>query len=529
MRSLLGILHRAFGNFGWPIAEKEARAQARRVRYFWLQLVYLIVLGLAVVIAVGGASSSVSPESLSRQLFSVFFVIQNCLIFVIFPAFAATCISSERAEKSFDLLLTTDLRPSEIVWGKFLGILGNCCTFLLAALPLLAVCILFGGVSIGEAIDNYVLLLVQAALIAIYGISVSAGSQGNLRAIVGTYLVSGFVGFLSINVFSETLYGYGAQELSVIDRCLRELSPSDQTWALAAGICGTVLLFAFCFVTAVQRLTPPEGNRSTPLRVLFSVGLTLFLAAAFVYYNGMRFNPAFVNNYSPWLFPLIVSTGILTVFILPIFAGDRVETPRRVDLFRRRHPLMAGVAWLFLPGGMRGVAFAWACCWLAFGVIWSLFFTDVALSIPYILDRAADSSPIVMLGSSCLGIVLLSAMNCSLAFLLSTCEIRGLLNWALVVAVGLLLNVYPLVFVIGDHARSALHGYSFSFVVVWQKIWNVKRGETAEDAWALFHSSVWVHSVLVLSFFALGCLVLLRRKVSILRIQAPRRVTSTER
>ncbi|MEM7167389.1 MAG: hypothetical protein AAF581_18145 [Planctomycetota bacterium] len=521
MRMILGAAHRLFGNFGWPIAEKEARAQARRVRYFWLQLVYLVVLAVAVVIAVGSVSGS--PESLSRQLFAVFFLMQNGLIFLIFPALAATSISAERADKSFDLVMTTDLRPSEIVWGKFLGILGNCCTFLLAALPLLAVCILFGGVSMSEALDNYLLLFVQAGLISMYGISVSAGSEGNLRAIVGTYVISLIVGAFSLVSFEDVLFSRSGQ-LSIIDAMLSEAAPADRPWVFGASVCAVVLVFAYSFVAAVQRLTPPEGNRSTPSRVLIGGGLTILLVAVLVYAIGGRGTVRFAGaEYSQMVFAFMVVFGLLSVFLLPIFAGDRVETPRRVDLFQRRHPRITLWSWLLQPGGIRGLAYALLWVMLICGTLVLLVSGDTVPRFPS-FPKSAFPTTIELYLATFLLLGLAGVLNCALAFLLAACDIRGLLNWALVVAISLLLNVYPLVFVIGDHARQFLHGYPLSIIVVLRKAWYVRRGETSSEAIALFSQASLLYVCLTAGVTLLACVLMVRRKVPIFAVRSPARV-----
>ncbi|MEM7262257.1 MAG: ABC transporter permease subunit [Planctomycetota bacterium] len=115
-----------FGNVGWPIAQKEVRSLIRRNRYFWSQFVYLAFLALAVIVTVTSSQGMVAQqEVVGRRLFMLFFMLQSFLVAVVFPAFAATSFSSEKAERSWELLVTTDLRSYELVWGKFLGIFGN--------------------------------------------------------------------------------------------------------------------------------------------------------------------------------------------------------------------------------------------------------------------------------------------------------------------------------------------------------------------------------------------------------------------
>ena len=94
------------GNLGLPIALKEVRSLMRRNRFFWSQFLYLIVLGVGVV-SILFSQQGGSAETMGRDVFNSFFIIQNFLVLLVFPAFAATAISSERTEHSFDLLMTT--------------------------------------------------------------------------------------------------------------------------------------------------------------------------------------------------------------------------------------------------------------------------------------------------------------------------------------------------------------------------------------------------------------------------------------
>lgn len=455
-----------FGNLGFPIAEKEVRSLMRRNRYFWGQFFYLAVIAAGVSILIASTQGrGVSPEVTSRSLFCVFFAVQNVLTYLVFPAFAATAISGERVEKSLDLLITTDLRPTEIVWGKFLGIFGNCCYFFLVTLPILATCILFGGVSIGQALESYVLLLVQAAVLTIFGIFVSSASSSNIRAIIGTYVVSFAVGWVATAAL-VVFYEESGANLSPIGYLLDQVPPPLGILTVLSVALLATFTFGLCFAGAVQRLTSPEGNRSTPLRLLAfaATAAALILSAVFQSTLTDLGHLSRVKDQFEYLVVAFGFLGFVLLVVLPVFASERVKTPLKVARFAKQRPLAALLAWIFLPGGVRGFAFA-----ALLGLGFTLTFRALAhrgglagSTAFSVVEPDALSFFLTTVGVCAAGVFL----YCALAFFFSALGVRGFLNWALVGGIVTLANLYPLVFAIGEREPSIFHLYEVSPLVV---------------------------------------------------------------
>src|SRR5207244_865255 len=83
-------------------------------------------------------------------------------------------ITQEKDRRTFVLLLLTDLRNYEIVLGKLFGSLLQILFFLLAAVPLLGLTLLLGGVAPTQVVE---------ALVVLAGTAVAAGSLGGLVAL----------------------------------------------------------------------------------------------------------------------------------------------------------------------------------------------------------------------------------------------------------------------------------------------------------------------------------------------------------
>ncbi|MEE8143089.1 MAG: ABC transporter permease [Planctomycetota bacterium] len=505
------------GNLGWPIALKEVRSLMRRNRYFWVQFTYLIVLGVGVVgIIWSKHSAGLSPEIIGRNLSNGFFFLQNFLVLLIFPAFAATAISGERVEKSYDLLITTDLKPSELIWGKFLGIFGNSCYFLLVTLPLLATCILFGGVMPLQVLENYAVLLVEAALITAYGLYISSASQSNLRSIMGTYALVLVLGGLLFSSIGSTMLQESTQ-LSLSVMLAKANSWPGEGRAIAAVLAyGVLVAFCLCFLGAVLRLTSREANRGTPMRVFVLLGLG---AAMLLINHVAQLRASCGLTWAPRdQYQAFVTVLILFLLVLPIpllgFSGGRVATPLRAARFAERRPWLARCSWLLLPGGIRGLLFSG---FLILGCMAFLSFAGKAIfhlesyKIPGFRENAW-----VVLKEAWTLIALGFVTYCALSFLLSTLGVQGYLNYLIVVGCAILATLYAVVHVADDEPPSPMvleetaprwwHLYPFSILVTLMKYMDVDY----DNRWLLLQQSIWAHLFATLLLTVAGMVFLVR-------------------
>lgn len=131
-----------------PMLGKEMRSRTRGWRSPVLLTVYLIIL-MGVVVGILWLSLDrvqiVGPE-IGLNLYSFFVLIMVLLLAFIAPAMAAGAISGERERRTYDLLMVTRASPLGIVLGKWLASVMYLLWLVIAALPVLAVVYLYGGV-----------------------------------------------------------------------------------------------------------------------------------------------------------------------------------------------------------------------------------------------------------------------------------------------------------------------------------------------------------------------------------------------
>lgn len=170
-----------------PIVERELRLAARRRRTYWTRLA---AAALGVVTALGMLSpgfNNLRPATVTgAHVFGVLAAGGFGLCLLAGAFITADCLSGEKREHTLGLLLLTRLTGHDIVLGKLLATSLNAVYGLVAALPVLSLALLFGGITAGEFWRMALVLLNTLFFSLAVGMGVSALSRNAYRAVAGT-------------------------------------------------------------------------------------------------------------------------------------------------------------------------------------------------------------------------------------------------------------------------------------------------------------------------------------------------------
>ncbi|HUL51340.1 MAG TPA: ABC transporter permease subunit [Candidatus Nitrosotalea sp.] len=169
-----------------PIVDRELRIAARRPATYRLRFgVALAVMLLGFVVLVI-APSSTPAHRLSWNIFVTEGVV--ALLFCLFSGvfLTADCLSIEKREGTLGLLFLTDLNGFDVVLGKLAATSLHCIYALLAALPMLGLPLLVGGVSGGEFTRLILVVLTTLFISLSTGLCVSALGQDARRTMLLT-------------------------------------------------------------------------------------------------------------------------------------------------------------------------------------------------------------------------------------------------------------------------------------------------------------------------------------------------------
>jgi ABC-type transport system involved in multi-copper enzyme maturation permease subunit len=197
------------------IMVKELRSRMRGRRAFvvltlYLGLLALITYGSYLVVApqarngFGGFVNQANTSAIVGQtIFTLLSIFQLILICFIAPGFTAGQISLEREKQTLDLLVSTPLRPGAIVVGKLLAALAFVMLMIVAAVPITAIVLMYGGATVDDIVRQQLVLLATAVALGAIGLFFSALLKRTQAATVLSYIT-----MLALTLGTAMLFGF---------------------------------------------------------------------------------------------------------------------------------------------------------------------------------------------------------------------------------------------------------------------------------------------------------------------------------
>lgn len=177
-----------------PIIVKELRSRMRGARAFAILTGSLVLMGgfgyalyRMALASTQYSSSPISPQ-VGQMLFTGLAFMELMIIAAITPSITAGEISGEKEKQTYEMLLTTPLSPSKILWGKLVASLSYVFLLVFAAVPMASLVFIFGGIAMRDMVKTLVVLFVVAVMFGVIGIFMSALFGRSGRATVLAYL-----------------------------------------------------------------------------------------------------------------------------------------------------------------------------------------------------------------------------------------------------------------------------------------------------------------------------------------------------
>ncbi len=179
---------------GNPVISREMKVRMRFARAFRLQGAYLLFLIVTVLFAYQGVLAHTPlrhPAELQERLQLFYFVLLYSLVGItvlVAPGLAAGAIAFERERRTLDLLLTSPLRPMQILVGKLIASFAFLLLLLVESMPVVAVCIIMGGATVEDFLATYELVALSLLHLCAFAIYCSACNRSSGAAIFWAYL-----------------------------------------------------------------------------------------------------------------------------------------------------------------------------------------------------------------------------------------------------------------------------------------------------------------------------------------------------
>jgi len=177
-----------------PIIVKEIRSRMRGGRAFVVLTGVLLLLAAVsyllyrLVLATWGYGSYPLSPQIGQVLFIGLALLELLAICFITPAVTAGAVSGEQEKLTYEMLLTTPLRPASILSGKLISALGYIFLLIFAAVPMASLVFIFGGVSPRDMVKALAILVSLAVTLGVVAIFFSTWLKRTTRAMVASYL-----------------------------------------------------------------------------------------------------------------------------------------------------------------------------------------------------------------------------------------------------------------------------------------------------------------------------------------------------
>lgn len=172
-----------------PVLNRELVEYLRGRGAFLLQAIFIAILSAVVLVAWPVEVDVGLRSEVSKGIYDTFAVGQIVLLALIAPILSAPAIASERERRSLDLLMTSPLRPEDIVLGKLLSAIVYLVLLAISSLPLFTVCFFLGGIGSRQIILTFFLLLSVTYCAGAIGLAASVYLERTRNALAICYVM----------------------------------------------------------------------------------------------------------------------------------------------------------------------------------------------------------------------------------------------------------------------------------------------------------------------------------------------------
>lgn len=171
-----------------PIVARELRVASRRRVTYWVRTgaaLAVIILGTWLFLMM----HTEQPAEIAKVLFGV--LTGSAVLYGLLSGVrdTADCLTSEKRDGTLGLLFLTDLKGYDVVIGKLAATSLNALYSIIAVLPMFAVPLLLGGVTLGEFGRASLVALNSMFFSLSLGLLMSSISRSGRKAAIGTFLV----------------------------------------------------------------------------------------------------------------------------------------------------------------------------------------------------------------------------------------------------------------------------------------------------------------------------------------------------
>jgi len=205
-----------------PVYKKELKTSVRTIKMSWTILAYNAVLaGIALLLFyVCFANRSRIDYSEILTIYAFIACLEFGLILFVVPALTSSAISGERERQTLEILLTTTLKPIQIITGKLYASISEIVLLVLSSLPILSLVFTIGGIRMIDLATLMVVCIVTAVFVGAIGVFYSTVFKKTVPATVmtyGTLIIVMLVSIIALYVIQVLLINFYDQQYYAVN------------------------------------------------------------------------------------------------------------------------------------------------------------------------------------------------------------------------------------------------------------------------------------------------------------------------
>ena len=206
-----------------PVYGKEVKLRVRSLKFamtilfFNLGLVAIALLGFEMMFNIN--MNYRIDYSGAIAVYFVIICIEAAMVAFLVPVFTAGSIAGEREKQTLEILLTTVLKPGQIVRGKLMSSISMVILLVFSSLPIISIVFTIGGINMADLLQFVLFIIVMSLFIGSMGVCASAMVKRAIPATVISFVMVGFVcavTAISVYIANEcaNIYYYTVQNSS---------------------------------------------------------------------------------------------------------------------------------------------------------------------------------------------------------------------------------------------------------------------------------------------------------------------------
>ena len=180
-----------------PVYGKEVKLRVRSLKFaltilfFNLGLVAIALFGFEMIFNVN--MNNRIDYSGAVMVYFVIICLEAAMVAFLVPVFTAGSIAGEREKQTLEILLTTVLKPRQIVTGKLMSSISMVILLVFSSLPVVSIVFTIGGISMADLMQFVVFIIVMSLFIGSMGVCASSMVKKAIPATVLSFALVGIV------------------------------------------------------------------------------------------------------------------------------------------------------------------------------------------------------------------------------------------------------------------------------------------------------------------------------------------------